>query len=63
LEGDEGEEKTLSRDHELPNFKIGILLYIFKSFNIIFGAGAISAQLSLPLPLSPLFLRAVLFIL
>lgn len=61
MEGEEGEEKTLPRDHEIPNFKIGIMLYIFKSFNIIFGAGAISAQLSLPL--SPLFLRAVLFIL
>lgn len=61
MEGEEGEERTLPRDYELPNFKIGILLYIFKSLNIIFGFGAISAQLSLP-P-SPAFLKAVLFIL
>jgi hypothetical protein len=61
MEGEEGEDRTLPRDYELPNFKIGILLYIFKSFNIIFGAGAVSAQLFLPL--SPIFLKAALFIL
>jgi hypothetical protein len=40
---------------------MGILLFIFKSFNIIFAAGVALAQQLLPL--SPAFLAAVRFIL
>lgn len=60
LEGDEGEERALPREHDLPNFKISILLYIFKTINVIFSAGVSLAQNSLPL--TPAFLNALLFI-
>lgn len=60
LEGEEGEEKCLPREHDLPNFKISILLYIFKTMNVVFSAGVALAQNSLPL--TPPFLNTLLFI-
>lgn len=60
FEREEGDEKYMKREEDLPNFKIGILLYILKSLNLIFSAGAAHAQQMMDF--GGAFLQALLFV-
>jgi hypothetical protein len=46
----EGEEKYSHHEEEIPHFKINILLYIFKSLNVIFHVNISFAQVPLLTP-------------
>ncbi len=53
-------ESVWPRDDELPHFKVNIILYLFKSLNIIFHANLCMAQKLLEC--TPLFLQALLLV-